>query len=61
MKADYTAYMIEENLDGSNKASSYLRALELLQPILAQKEVSQVSETSNVLLLLFFTTRNALF
>lgn len=37
MKADYTAYMIEENLDGSNKASSYLRALELLQPILAQK------------------------
>jgi len=37
MKAEYTDYMIKENLDGSNKASSYLRALELLQPILARK------------------------
>lgn len=37
MKAEYTEYMIKENLDGSNKASSYLRALELLQPILARK------------------------
>ncbi len=37
MKAEYTEYMIKENLDGSNKASSYLRALELLQPILIRK------------------------
>ncbi len=37
MKQQYAEYMDSQNLDGSNKASSYVRALELLGPILAKR------------------------
>ena len=30
-KSEYARYMREQNLDGSNKASSYIRALDLLE------------------------------
>lgn len=36
MRALYTQFMAEQNVEGSNKASSYVRALELLGPILAK-------------------------
>ncbi|NLE66400.1 MAG: HNH endonuclease, partial [Lentisphaerae bacterium] len=35
-KAQYSRYMQAEGIEGSNKASSYIRALELLGPILAR-------------------------
>ena len=34
MKTLYSQYMKEQNLEGSNKASSYIRALDLLGPII---------------------------
>jgi putative restriction endonuclease len=36
-KREYSQYMGSQNRDGSNKASSYIRALELLGPILANR------------------------
>ncbi len=33
----YSQYMEEQNAEGSNKASSYVRALELLGPILEKR------------------------
>lgn len=36
-KLRYSQYMDEQNAEGSNKASSYVRALELLGPILAKR------------------------
>lgn len=37
MKAAYSEYVKAKNADGSNKASSYIRALDLLGPILADR------------------------
>ncbi len=38
MKTAYSEYIKAENADGSNKASSYIRALDLLGPILASRQ-----------------------
>lgn len=37
LRTQYECYMTAQNLEGSNKASSYVRALELLGPILADR------------------------
>ena len=36
-KSEYARYMREQNLAGSNKASSYIRALDLLEELLSQR------------------------
>ena len=39
MKQQYTAYIEEQNIEGSNKASSYIRALDLLDGILKKTKL----------------------
>ena len=41
LKDSFTAHIKSTNTKGSNKASSYIRAIELLNPILAEKAPSQ--------------------